>query len=799
MLVASAVDTVPLQPGRSPKDPLLRYRCCQQPGEQGTGKMLLAAAPTGVGTAAEHGGGSRMIQDGDLVIIYERHDRMKSVRVAKGEQLQNRYGVFNHHDWIGIPYGSKVFAVRGAGFVYLLAPTPELWTLVLPHRTQILYAADIALVVTGLELRPGSLVLESGTGSGSLTTSLARAVAPSGAVHTFDFHEARATAARDEFEQNGLANVVTVGQRDIQGSGFPAHFKGCADAAFLDLPGPWLVVPSVAACLRPDGRFCAFSPCIEQVQRTCEALAATNAFRDVRTFEVLLRTYEVRKEELLVDLSCRETPGSDKPCVKRRQGEGRAFGQGSAATLRGEPEQDVGGLGKADAVAGDDSIAGEGAHLTRDGRGDEMNEGYGTAADGPKLDGELGGASRGPAGVTMILARPHAESKGHTGYLTFARRAIVRFEAFAPVSCPLGGGVGIVDMTGHGLRDGSVRSRGLVRAAVRRQRAPLWRGDGGLGPGRACCHSHHAPRRRDAKANQPLAVELLEFGRQTATAALATWARTWTSAIQQRNLQQRRRRSNHPKLHPLERASRLSMKICQTVIEAGLSQMQRGPPGLLLASASLNALAPKPTSSLSMPEEATLMRTMSSSASVAAAPLRVPVKDATSALTTVVPELPAKQKPVWLKEPSENALALAKEIAEHATPGWSGFIRPVDKIWEISSVFGPRWGRHHNGVDLAAPTGEPVLAADAGKVTYAGWEPTGFGYLVEITHKDGWQTLYAHTSEIYAWEGKMVNRGDCIASVGETGRATGPHLHWEIRNQRGCPVNPSTYGDPELT
>eukprot|EP00850_Spirogloea_muscicola_P004098 SM000017S02838 [mRNA] locus=s17:492745:497198:- [translate_table: standard] len=630
--------------------------------------MLLAPAPTGVGTAAEHGGGSRMIQDGDLVVIYERHDRMKAVRVAKGEQLQNRYGVFNHHDWIGIPYGSKVFAARGAGFIYLLAPTPELWTLVLPHRTQILYAADIALVVTGLELRPGSLVLESGTGSGSLTTSLARAVAPSGAVHTFDFHEARATAARNEFEQNGLANVVTVGQRDIHGSGFPAHFKGCADAAFLDLPGPWLVVPSVAACLRPDGRFCAFSPCIEQVQRTCEALAATNAFRDVRTFEVLLRTYEVRKEELLVDLASRETP------------------------------------------------------------------------DGPKLDAKLGGAlAPAPCG------------------------AVVRFEAFAPVSCPLSGGVGVVDMTGHGLRDLTwmdlpldVNGGGLEPfeglSPIWPRRVHLHHGEPAAHSlparlarlvhnlftfsivqcvnkvvwhyiavsqtvrGLACCHSHHAPRRRDTKANQPLAVELLDFGRQTATAALATWARTWTSAIQQRNLQQRRRRSNHPKLHPLERASRLSMKICQT-------------------------------------------------------------------------------KPVWLKEPSENALALAKEIAEHATPGWSGFIRPVDKIWEISSVFGPRWGRHHNGVDLAAPTGEPVLAADAGKVTYAGWEPTGFGYLVEITHKDGWQTLYAHASEIYAWEGKMVNRGDCIASVGETGRATGPHLHWEIRNQRGCPVNPSTYVD----
>jgi len=59
-------------------------------------------------------------------------------------------------------------------------------------------------------------------------------------------------------------------------------------------------------------------------------------------------------------------------------------------------------------------------------------------------------------------------------------------------------------------------------------------------------------------------------------------------------------------------------------------------------------------------------------------------------------------------------------------------MRPVDRAWGVSSGSGPRWGRRHNGVDLAAPAGEPVLAADAGEVTYAGWEPTGFGYLVEV-------------------------------------------------------------------
>ncbi|KAF5198816.1 tRNA (adenine(58)-N(1))-methyltransferase catalytic subunit TRM61 [Thalictrum thalictroides] len=135
------------------------------------------------------------IANGDLIIVYERHDSMKAIKVCDGSELQNRFGVFKHSDWIGKPFGSKVFSSKG-GFVYLLAPTPELWTLVLSHRTQILYIADISFVVSFLEIVPGCVVLESGTGSGSLSTSLARAVAPTGHVYTFDFHEQRAASAR---------------------------------------------------------------------------------------------------------------------------------------------------------------------------------------------------------------------------------------------------------------------------------------------------------------------------------------------------------------------------------------------------------------------------------------------------------------------------------------------------------------------------------------------------------------------------------------------------------------------------
>ena len=73
-----------------------------------------------------------------------------------------RFGVYRHADLVGVPYGSKVGSRNGKGFIHVLRPTPELWTLALPHRTQILYLADIAFVTSWLDIKPGSKVIEAG-------------------------------------------------------------------------------------------------------------------------------------------------------------------------------------------------------------------------------------------------------------------------------------------------------------------------------------------------------------------------------------------------------------------------------------------------------------------------------------------------------------------------------------------------------------------------------------------------------------------------------------------------------------
>ena len=108
-----------------------------------------------------------------------------------------------------------------------------------------------------------------------------------------------------------------------------------------------------------------------------------------------------------------------------------------------------------------------------------------------------------------------------------------------------------------------------------------------------------------------------------------------------------------------------------------------------------------------------------------------------------------------------------------------------------SSPFGPRGGRNHDGVDLAAPTGTPVRAAACGTVSVAG-QQSGYGNIICITHTSQFSTCYAHLSRFATSQGAQVRQGQVIGYVGCTGNCTGPHLHFETR-VGGQPQNPSTY------
>jgi len=103
--------------------------------------------------------------------------------------------------------------------------------------------------------------------------------------------------------------------------------------------------------------------------------------------------------------------------------------------------------------------------------------------------------------------------------------------------------------------------------------------------------------------------------------------------------------------------------------------------------------------------------------------------------------------------------------------------------------------RLHTGIDIAAPTGTPVFSAAQGVVfsVVSSYSPNrDYGEYVVVDHGYGKQTLYAHLSQIYVKTGQKVKRWEVIGAVGETGRATGPHLHYEVR-ENGTPVNPIKY------
>lgn len=119
---------------------------------------------------------------------------------------------------------------------------------------------------------------------------------------------------------------------------------------------------------------------------------------------------------------------------------------------------------------------------------------------------------------------------------------------------------------------------------------------------------------------------------------------------------------------------------------------------------------------------------------------------------------------------------------------------PIRLAWPlqapIASPFGPRGIGFHPGIDLAAPTGTPVGAAAPGRVVFAGFDPGGYGKLVEVAHGDGVVSMYAHLSAIAVRLGRTVATGTRVGRVGATGEATGPHLHFEVR-VRGAAVDPA--------
>ena len=225
-------------------------------------------------------------REGDLAQLVGLSHKHFIITLKSGADFQTHRGVLLHDELIGKPWGSQVFSHTGAPF-FLLQPSVADLLINLKRGTQILYPKDIGYILMTMGIAPGQHVMEAGTGSGSMTISLATAVGPDGRVTSYEQKQDIQSLARKNVERVGLASRVDFKLRDIQ-LGFD---ETDADAFFLDVQNPFDYIPQVREALKPGGFFCTLTPTFNQIEKTLYALKK-NKFAFVEVCEILLRYFK---------------------------------------------------------------------------------------------------------------------------------------------------------------------------------------------------------------------------------------------------------------------------------------------------------------------------------------------------------------------------------------------------------------------------------------------------------------------------------------------------------------------------
>jgi tRNA (adenine57-N1/adenine58-N1)-methyltransferase catalytic subunit len=389
---------------------------------------------------------------------------------VEGTVINTRFGSFPHSTLVDQPWGSQIRAsivdtgsrgrkrklqddadeagndteetassakkptTAASGFVHILPPTPELWTMGLPHRTQVVYTPDYSYILHRIRARPGMRIIEAGAGSGSFTHASVRAVFnghPSsaddkkGKVFSFEFNEARFHQMEKEIVAHGLGDTVTITHRNVYNNGFLVDGQSPeAECVFLDLPAPWKALPHLARSkpvqnsssngqdkpwvspLRSDRpvHLCSFSPCIEQVTRTVEAMRKLG-WMEIEMVEVAHRRIGVMREKIGLnmpnDRGTNLSPADVTEAVNRlREVEGRfkEFHGRTTKSAKVQPDDDVD-------MDEDTEDATSGTNGTNQ---KSLREDSTAASSIP------------PFMAGRLIHRTEAEIKTHTSYLVFA-------------------------------------------------------------------------------------------------------------------------------------------------------------------------------------------------------------------------------------------------------------------------------------------------------------------------------------------------------------------------------------------
>ena len=227
--------------------------------------------------------------EGDHILLYLSQRKTYLVKVEAGKSFHTHKGFIKFDDLIRKDYGSCILSSLGVEFT-ALKPLLRDFVMKSVRKTQITYPKDIALIVMFSGIGPGSRVVEAGTGTGALTTALAHYVKPDGKVYSYEIREEFLKTAEKNLKRAGLIDFVELKNKDVT-AGID---ENDVDAVILDLATPWLVVSHAYNALKPCRTIVSFSPTIDQIVKTVEALME-NGFVDMETVECLMRGMQTER------------------------------------------------------------------------------------------------------------------------------------------------------------------------------------------------------------------------------------------------------------------------------------------------------------------------------------------------------------------------------------------------------------------------------------------------------------------------------------------------------------------------
>jgi tRNA (adenine57-N1/adenine58-N1)-methyltransferase len=232
---------------------------------------------------------NQKIGEGDYVLLYLDLRRTYMVKLEAGKTFHTHKGFVKLDELVGRDFGATVQSSLGVEFT-ALKPSLSDYIMKSSRKTQITYPKDAALIVMFSGICSGSRVVEAGTGTGALTTALAHYIKPEGKVYSYEIREEFQKTAEKNLGRANLIKFVELKSKDVT-TGIDERD---VDAVVLDLATPWLVVPHAYEALRASGIIVSFSPTIDQIVKTTEALRENN-FVCVETIECLMRGMQVER------------------------------------------------------------------------------------------------------------------------------------------------------------------------------------------------------------------------------------------------------------------------------------------------------------------------------------------------------------------------------------------------------------------------------------------------------------------------------------------------------------------------